>query len=227
MPTPLQPSDIYKAFTWPRLIALASIMVERREWVVNDAKPELGDSRCGVGFRAWEHTKFAVTKAAAHELSPWLSISDAGSAFKFKLGMMPIRFVRGDSESPLPENYAFADLSEKHDAAKAFDIEGQSTVEGVFRFVIQADSSGRPLGVFLVHADTHGNPKMSWSIPRADDGSGIVPMVTPQTPIILGTLEVPSVDEAAERTRVARELAEKADANEKRKAQGDNKEKGA
>lgn len=211
MPSPKQPSDLYPAFTWSRLIALAKIMFDAREWVANDAKWHMGDSRCGVGFRAWEHTKFAVTKAAANEYAEWLSITDGSSVFKFKLNMMPIRFFRGDSEDALPPKYAFADVTECADTDLAFEEAGQVPVKGVFRFVIQADPKGFPLGVSLVHA-VDGIPTMIWAIPRSEDGTGVAPVVVPQTPIILGPLTVESVEEAERKEREEREEAERAKA---------------
>jgi len=224
MPQPTQPSDIYSAFTWPRLITLAKILFETRKWVADDAKPERGDGVCGIGYRAWEQTKFAVQKAAAKELIEWLSILDGSAHFIFQLDMMPIRFCRGDSERPLPVGYAIVDGKERAQIELAFDTSGQRPVEGIFRLLVQANREGQPLGVYLVHASLEGETLMTWQIPVADDGTGVAPIVVPTTPVVLPALEVQSVEEAeaSERKRAEREAAEK------RKAERDsNNERGA
>ncbi|MCC6774561.1 MAG: hypothetical protein IT360_25520 [Gemmatimonadaceae bacterium] len=179
-------------------------------WVAKEARPDLGDSLCCIGLRAWDHAKFAVQKAAVTEYADWLSITDGSAHFVFKLDMMPIRFCRGDSEKPLPPKYAVADVRERAQTELAFSSTGHPTVEGVFRFVVEADALGAPLGVVLVHANLQGETMMAWRIPREEDGRGVAPIVVPQSPIELPALELQTVDEAeaAERERLEREKAE-------------------
>jgi hypothetical protein len=193
-------------------------------WVAEDAKPERGDGVCGIGFRAWEQTKFAVQKAAAKEYVEWLSILDGSAHFTFQLDLMPIRFCRGDSEEPLPASYAVADVKEIAQVEMAFGASGQPATEGIFRLLVQADKQGRPLGVYLVHANLDGATLMTWQIPTTADGTGIAPIVVPQTPVVLPALELLSVEEAeaAERERAERERIEK-----ERVAKGYSHEKGA
>lgn len=227
MSQPTQPSDVYKAFTWPRLIALAKILFDTREWVANDARPDRGDGLCGIGFRAWEQSKFFVSKAAATELSDWLSIADAGSEFKFRLDMMPIRFCRGDSEQPLPPNYATADARERAETELAFDLCGQPAFNGVFRFLVEADRRGAPLAVYLVQANEQGETVRMWRIPREGDAGGVAPIVVPQTPVVLPALTVETLEEAAERERIEREQADKAAAAKGTVARGPTLHRGA
>jgi hypothetical protein len=218
MLNPLQPSDIYPSFTWERLSTLAALMFTTRKWVAEQAAPERGDGLCSIGFRAWEQTKFAVTKAAAVEHKEWLSVSEVGAHFTFKLRLMPIRFLRGDSEKPLPANYALPSESERAAIAHALDESGQPKIVGVFRLLIQADNTGSPLGVYLVLANEAGETMLTWKIPTKVESNAATPIVVPQTPVILPGLELQSVEEAmaAERAKVLRD-AEAARTHDKEK----------
>src|SRR5687768_9407720 len=112
---PRQPSDLYPGLTWDRLIVLCRLIWDSRIWVAENATPERGDSRCGVGFRAWEHGKHAVTVAAVKERADWLSVVDQGPRFIFQIAGMPVRFCKGDTDKPvpMPENYSFANQLER------------------------------------------------------------------------------------------------------------------
>jgi hypothetical protein len=224
MSKPTQPSDFYCAFTWPRLIILARILFDTRKWVADDAKPERGDSLCGVGFRAWEQTKHAVMKAAAYEHKDWLSVTDGGANFTFKLHMMPIRFLRADAEEPLPPNYGIPDAMELREAELAFDEAGQP-FEGIFRLVCEADGRGQPLAVHLVLANG-GETLMTWEIPLSLDDTGVTPLVVPKKPVELPPLQVETQEEAAEREQ--REAEAENERLERQKAERDhNTDKGA
>jgi hypothetical protein len=214
MDRPLQPSDIYPAFSWPRLTVLGRILFDARKHVADQAEFERGDTLCSVGLRAWEQTKHAITVAAAYEYREWLSVSEPGSHFVFKLEMMPIRFLRADAEQPLPPNYAFADINELAAAELALGDSGQS-VNGIFRVICEADNHGQPLGVHLLHADLQGKTIMTWQIPLTEIDTGIAPMVVPRTPIVLPELMVESEEEAVRRERAEKEAAERDDASKK------------
>jgi hypothetical protein len=227
MSRPVQPSDIYRAFTWPHLIVIAKILTDARRWVAADAKPEMGDIAVVIGLRAWAHSYFAVVKAAAKEYRDWLSVTDGSSHFTFKLEMMPIRFCRADSEKLLPESYRTPDTKEREQIEIAFTESGQDAVEGIFRFVVEADKAGYPLGVYLVHANLLGETVTTWRVPVAEDGTGVAPIVVGQKPVILPEIEVLSEEDAAERDRIARDKAERAQAEKEKRESDDNRKRGA
>jgi hypothetical protein len=185
---PKQPADIYSPLTWERLIALRQIFWDTRAWAAADAKPERGDDRTVVGYRAWAHARFEITKKAIKEYAEWLSIKHPGAHFTFKIQMMPVRFCRGDSEEAIPPKYRYAEEGEAWDideAARELGIE----VGGMFRIINEADGTGAPVRVFLVYADRFGEQIMAWEIPERLDASGALPIVTPTTPITLGPLD--------------------------------------
>jgi hypothetical protein len=231
MPTnSLQPSDVYPALTWERLIGLRQIVFDTRKWVAGDAKPDRGDTKCGVGFRAWEQTKFGIAMAAMGEFRSWLSIADKGANFTFKIDLMPIRFCRGDCEEPLPPIYAIPSSAERDQFGLALSSAGRPVVDGSFRLLIQADGSGYPLAVYLALA-TDGVIVMAWKIPSADELGGSAPIVVPQQPVGLPPLAVMTVSEAAvieetERVQKEKEAKEKK-TQEEEAAKRQAKDKGA
>lgn len=206
---PIQPSDLYPALTWENLIALRTIFWETRRWVADDAKPERGDDRTAVGYRAWAHARFEVTKAAINRYSEWLSVKHGGAYFVFKVKMLPVRFCRADAEEALPPKYRYAAADEAGDVQQATEREGTQPIDGIFRIVTEANSTGHPVGVYLVFADPTGETKYAWKIPEslADDGTS--PIVVPTAPITLGPLTVKSNAEVeAEREEAAQKNAE-------------------
>lgn len=211
MTSPLQPSDMYAALTWERLIALRKIFWDTRVWVADDAKPERGDDRTVIGYRAWAHARFEVTKAAIKQYAEWLSVKHPGPSFTFKIAMMPVRFCRGDSEEAIPPKYRYPQEGEESDIEQAMKESGVK-IEGLFRIINEADDNGKPQRVFLVYADKFGKQIMAWEVPEAMDVGGAAPIVTPTTPVTLGPLD--------EVVRTKTEIAAEEAAKKKRKDTG-------
>jgi hypothetical protein len=214
---PKQPSDFYRAFTWDRLTALADRIFACRLWVAENARPDKGDSLCQIGLRAFDHTKHTITTAAANEFRDWLSVEDGGQRFVFKLDMMPIRFLRSDSEKPLPPNYAVPSARELAVGELALKASGGSMgMDKIFRVLIEGTRDGYPTAVFLVVADLNGRTILQWRIPRGDEGMGSTPIVVPQTPIDLGPLMVETVEEVEQREAAERAEQERQEAEQKK-----------
>ncbi len=206
MPTDLQPADYVAAFTWDRLIAIATLLFNTRQRVAEDAKPELGDTRTGIGFRAWEQSKFAITKAAANDLADWLSISDEGPRFVFLLGMMPIRFYRGDSDEPVPENYADPSAEEMEQIEIALVSNAGVHFAGYYRMIVKANVVGFPQTTYLVGIDFDNRIRLAWEIPL--DAAATTPIIVPLSPVPLPPLNVFTVAEVDDAEKEARERAE-------------------
>jgi hypothetical protein len=183
-----QPSDLYSPLTWERLIALRRIFWDTRKWVAADAKPERGDDRTVIGYRAWVHARFEINKAAIKPYAEWLSIKHPGATFTFKIALMPIRFCRGDSEEAIPPKYRYPQDGEEADILEASKESGMD-FQGLFRIINEADDSGGPVRVHLVYADKAGKQIMAWEIPEALDANGAAPIVMPTKPITLGPLD--------------------------------------
>jgi hypothetical protein len=208
-----EPSDLYPGLTWPRLGLVSKVLWDARFWVAENAAPDRGDSACGIGFRAWEHGVHAVSKAALHHYADWLSIAGSGPVFVFKIGGMPIRFCRGDTEAPLPDNYSFADPMERTLQELAL---GQS-FNGLLRIIVEANKRGFPLGVHLAHALQGGYIMRAWKLPIGDEGTGTLSFSRPKDPVDLPQIVVKTRAEIEAEAAKAKE----ADAKAKRFAIGD------
>ncbi|MBA3655728.1 MAG: hypothetical protein H0W69_00070 [Gemmatimonadaceae bacterium] len=213
---PQQPSDLYSPLTWERLITLRKIFWDTRAYAAQSAEIDIGDDRTIIGYRAWAHARFAINKAAAKQLSGWLSVKHSGPNFTFKIAMVPIRFCRGDSEEAIPPKYRYPQEGEESDIQQAAKESGNK-IDGLLRVINEADHNGAPVRVFLVYVDKFGNNIMQWEIPEQMEAGGVEPIVTPTTPITLGPLD--------SRVKTKREIAEEEAAKAKAEEAEKNKRK--
>lgn len=231
MPTSnLQPADYVPAFTWVRLIAVAKLLFQTRVWVAEQATPERGDKGNLIGLRAWMHGKHAIAVAAANELGAWLSIVDDGAKFIFAVGGAPIRFYRGDSDEPVPENYGDPEEVEREQLDLFFAANAPGIAfDGYYRMIVVADRSGFPTAVFLAGIAFADNMiRMAWEIPLDADASGLTPITVPQTPVPLPPLTVLTLAEQADAAREEAEREERErEAQKRTEEETDTETKGA
>lgn len=96
-----QPWELNPALTQTRLQAIASLIRDVRDEVIDRHDDELGDSARGTGLRAYECCRTRICRASIDsEKHPWLSVITGDGKFTFSIDSVPIRFYRGNPSTP-------------------------------------------------------------------------------------------------------------------------------
>lgn len=201
------PWELHPALTKERLSPIARIIWDARAGAADDAKWELGENRWDIGCRAFSRIKRAIAQAAVHDLREFLSIQDESSYFVFKIGGVPVRVYRGDTEEDAPTRYAVARTQERLDLQYAFALFDTPTPDAIFRIVVETDTKANPTGIFLVQVKSDGTVINPWRIPliadAGEDGGSPLPNPDPVTP------DVPKVGEELDEADAKKAVAEK------------------
>lgn len=171
------PSDVYPALTADRLAFVGRLMRAVRAEAADSHEPDKGDTAWGLGTRGHERTIFAITNAASGIASEWLTVIEPGLHFVFAIGGVPIRFYRGEAESPptksLKRNYPeIAAQRQMAFTIPGFDVPARvkATGEYVLRIAIETDVDGRADRIVLVEVAEDLSTRMIYEIPETSVG---------------------------------------------------------
>ena len=176
------PWATYPGVTAERLAEVANTIWAARNEAADDYRPDKGETNWSLGVCAFERTCYAVSQASI--ASSWLTIkSGTGGGpvvFVFSIGGHPVRFFRGEPED-IPERYRmlpFPECDEQREAAKQYALLPPGRA---LRFVIENDSTGRPVVIYLVEMDGETGKSLSvYEIPR--EGRNVTPFARPSPP---------------------------------------------
>jgi len=96
----LYPWDYHPDLTAARLVEVAKLLREGRHDAVERHDETIGDDNWVLGVRAYSCGRFRVMQAHEQGKRPWLSIINPTLQFIFAVGLVPVRFYRGDAEEP-------------------------------------------------------------------------------------------------------------------------------
>jgi len=173
----VMPWDIHPALAPERLAFVARLMRAVRAEAVDGHEAEKGDTAWGLGCRAHERTLFAITNAASGIASDWLSVIEPGLHFVFGIGTVPVRFYRGEAESPptrsLKRNYPEIAAQRQ----MAFTLPGfaaptraEDDKEYVWRIAIETDVDGCVSRIVLVEVADDLSTRTIYEIPETSIG---------------------------------------------------------
>lgn len=155
------PWDYHPDLTADRLTAIALLLRQGRHDAVERFDSEIGDDSWTLGCRAYKFGQFRVLEAHSTSRFSWLSIIDPSLRFIFGVGLVPVRFYRGDAEEPSNKTcrVTFPELDQ---FAIAFPEE--ETHPMVYRFAVETDLDGSVLSIKFVGL-RHKQAVLLWEVP--------------------------------------------------------------
>ena len=90
------PWNLNADFSKDRLMAVASLIADVRDEVIELHDQTLGDTRLSLGMRTYECCRTRLIKASENGSFPWMSILTREGRFTFTIGETPVRFTRND-----------------------------------------------------------------------------------------------------------------------------------
>ena len=166
MDEPLQPIDCHPDLQIERLEALAQFFASTRAEVAALHDALNGDDNWSLGCRGFARWRnMLIAKARTGEW-PWLSVTNPGKRFIFKIGAVPIRFYKGTLKN-LPARTLAHTHEELSQLSLAFADTNSSLRHLKWRFAISTDVLGYPSAVHFAGLSNENNGKVAhqWSIP--------------------------------------------------------------
>jgi len=150
------PWDHHSDLTEERLQYVADLLTQVRHDAVSTYDVQAGDTPWGLGCRAYDRSRTTLIRKS--ESIPWLTITDSSLQLVFNIGNVPIRFYRGDPESPKTNTLACS-FPELEQLNLAFP---NQTADLLWRFAIETDATGYVRRVTFIGTDQNGNVHCSW-----------------------------------------------------------------
>ena len=193
----MKPWDYSPDLTQDRLIVVGSLIAQARKSVF-ELYDERGDDSWSLGCRGFAWCRNAIIRLADSDTYPWLSVIDRSRRFIFRIGIVPIRFFRGDADEPFQKTLASASFEGEQYALK-FPGENPG-LNLIWRFVVETDFDGDFAKVFFNGATRNGIPECVWEVPLfeedlkdLEDEAAVAPEEELPEPIV----GLPGIDDAA------------------------------
>ena len=180
------PWDIQPQLKLSRLQLIEKLFREVRHSSLRLHDPIGGDDNWSLGCRIYARSRNTLVQMESQW--DWLRIVKDQQQFIFAIGGVPVRFYRGDSESPSNHNLEVApeemqQMELCYGAVTPFDL--------IWRIAIETNNAGEVLRVVLLGAHTEGGIDLRFVIPPDDT---LMIFVPPQNPPKRGvTLPPPRV----------------------------------
>jgi len=159
-----KPWQIHPDLTAERLGIVAELLSGVRNQAITEHAPPRGDTNWGLGCRVYERSMFAVEQAVSDHA--FLGVVDKqGLHFVFSIGVVPVRFYRGDHEDEADPRRLRRHDPELHAQQVAFDFVPEPKAEAALRLIVETDDAGRATEIFIVQFGEDGKPYNPWSIP--------------------------------------------------------------
>lgn len=155
------PWDFHRDLTAERLVEVAKLLRRGRHDAVERHDETIGDDNWVLGCRAYSCGRFQIVQAHKTGTHSWLSIINPNLQFIFAIGLVPVRFYRGDADDPTVKTCRVA-YPELNQLAIAFEEEVNDEV--VFRFAVETDYDGSVDSIKFVGL-RHTQVVLSWEVP--------------------------------------------------------------
>ena len=155
------PWDYHPDLTADRLTEIALLIRQGRHDAVERFDSDIGDDGWTLGCRAYKFGQFRILQAHEADAHPWLTIVDPSMRFIFGIGLVPVRFYRGDADEPTNKTcrVGFPELGQ---LAIAFPEEDSEPL--IYRFAVETDFDGSVLAIKFVGL-RHKQPVLVWEVP--------------------------------------------------------------
>ncbi len=155
------PWDYHPDLTAERLVEVAKLLRQGRHDAVERHDEAIGDDNWVLGCRSYNCGRFQVLEAHRSGVHTWLSILNPNLQFIFAIGLVPVRFYRGDADEPTAKTCRVA-YPELNQLGIAFVEEANDEV--LFRFAIETDFDGSVDAIKFVGL-RHSQVVLSWEVP--------------------------------------------------------------
>lgn len=161
----MKPWDYHPALTKGRLTLIGQIIADARN-AVFEQFDERGDDAWAIGCRAFSWVRKAIMREAISGENSWLSVMDPSKQFIFRIGEIPVRFLRGDPD--VPHSRTLSTISrESVQIAMVFPGESRA-LQLIWRFIAETDFTGDLEAVWFVGMTSEGIPECKWLVPILD-----------------------------------------------------------
>ena len=167
------PWENHPDLTKKRLLIIARVLRNvRNETIDETRKPK--EVPWATGCMVYERSKVQLEKLCIEH--DWFNIFDP-TTHTFQIGIVPIKFYRGEPDSP-----SIRTLAINHDELKQLSIafpEEKDNKEVLWRFAVDTDTNGKTLSVHFAALSLSGNPLCVWS-PKSKELRNVEPSSFPQ-----------------------------------------------
>lgn len=155
------PWDYHPDLTEERLVAIALLIRQGRHDAVERFDGDIGDDNWTLGCRAYKFGQFRILQASEGDRHPWLTIIDGSLRFIFGIGLVPVRFYRGDADEPSSKTcrVAFPELDQLSIAFPDEEAEPMA-----YRFAVETDIDGSVMTIKFVGL-RHKQAVLCWTVP--------------------------------------------------------------
>lgn len=156
-----EPWTIHPDLRRDRLVALGQLIQKGRNDALDRHDPEVGADSWTLGCNAFQFQRYQISKAVADGRFTWLSLIDPSKQFIFAIGIVPVRFYRGEAEEPTSRTIrqAYLELSQ----LSLFPVDAEAR-EYAHRLAVETDIDGGVTSIKYV-AMIGDVPEYYWDIP--------------------------------------------------------------
>lgn len=165
------------------LTTIANLLRDVRKECVRLHEPDQGDGNWCLGTRVYQRSCFHM-RALADKVD-WLTINPEQTTlcFSFRVGVVPMRFYKGDFKDP-PSRYLAVTYGEEYAQQLCLDLEypePEPATEGCFfRLAVAVDANREVASVTFVEIDDISKePVGMYQIPFERTVSNVTPMQAP------------------------------------------------
>ena len=159
------PWDYHPDLTEARLKAVARMIVDGRHTALELYDEEAGDNGWTLGCRAFQFGRARILRAIESGDYHWLTAIDPTLQLIFKVGEVPVRIYRGDSEEPTNRTLRQS-LCELNQLSLLFSEEDEGR-DLAYRFAIETDVDGSVLAIKFVGLRGE-SAILNWDVPLDD-----------------------------------------------------------
>jgi hypothetical protein len=156
------PWEYHPDLTEGRLVAVAELIADGRQTAVELFDAEAGDDGWTLGCRAFQFGRARILRAADSDEYPWLGALDRTLGLVFKIGEVPIRIYRGDSDEPTDRT-----LRQSYNELEQLSFSFGDGDEGrglAYRFAVETDADGSVLAIKFVGLRGQA-AVLNWNVP--------------------------------------------------------------
>ena len=158
-----------------RIVEIASFIAEVRAEVIDRHEPELGDTRLSLGMRCYECCRTRLIYEDQNGTWPYFSVLTPTGRFTFRIGDVPVRFVRND-----PDDLPGDKLVPSNETAEQMSFFPDDYRYASVRWFIVFDTFYKNVAdnLYFVGYDEGGEIVSQWEIPL-ETGAPILSTVSP------------------------------------------------
>ncbi len=171
----MTPWEHHPALKSERLIHIAELIQNGRNFALDHYYPEIGCDGWTTGCEAFAFQKYQIIESA--QTIEWLSILDRSMQFVFAIDGVPIRFYRGEANEPHKRTLQQTFVELKQYSLFSSEELVKLSNNPLYRFAVETDFEGSITAIIFVMLDGE-DPVVTWEIPLDSPVSKVAPLWT-------------------------------------------------